>query len=50
MVGIHVYVEGGGDRNHLKTELRQAFTKFAKNAGLKGRMPRFIAGGSRENT
>jgi Domain of unknown function (DUF4276) len=42
-----IYIEGGGDSDALKTECRQAFTKFFEAAGLKGKMPRLVACGSR---
>ena len=42
-----IYIEGGDDSDALKTECRQAFTKFFEAAGLKGKMPRLVACGSR---
>ena len=44
---IKIYVEGGGDQANLKTECRKAFSKFVEKCGLRGRMPRIIACGSR---
>jgi hypothetical protein len=40
-------VEGGGDSKDLKTRCREAFSKLLREAGLEGRMPRIVAGGSR---
>ena len=48
MVTSKIYVEGGGDRNKLRTECRRAFSTFFTKAGLKGRMPSIIACGGRE--
>ncbi len=45
-----LFVEGGGDHNDaLKTECRRAFSALLEKAGLKGRMPRIVACGSRRN-
>lgn len=49
MVAIRIYVEGGGDSNALKTRCREGFQRFFEKAGLKGRMPRVIACGTRRN-
>lgn len=43
-----VYVEGGGNAKALRTLCRQGFSEFFRKAGFKGRMPRIIAGGSRQ--
>lgn len=48
MVSIKLYVEGGGDSKHLKTQCRRGFSKFIERAGLEGRMPRIVACGGRE--
>jgi len=48
MVGVKVYVEGGGDYKSLKTVCRRGFQKFLESAGLVGRMPKIIACGSRK--
>lgn len=46
-----IYIEGGGDRNEsLKTLFRRSWAKFFAAAGLKGRMPRVVHGGSRNRT
>ena len=46
-----VYVEGGGDGNKaLKAECRRAFKVFFERAGLEGRLPRVVPGGSRQRT
>ena len=49
MVGIKLYVEGGGDTNLLKTACRRGFTEFLKKVGLAGHLPRIVACGSRKN-
>ena len=43
-----IYVEGGGDTGHKRTDCRRAFNRFFDKAGLKGRMPRIFASGGRE--
>jgi len=49
MVGLSLYVEGGGNKNKaLKTECHQAFTTFITKAGLKKR-PRIVVCGGRQN-
>lgn len=47
MVTSVIYVEGGGDGKDLRRECRRAFNTFFGKAGLKGRMPRVFASGSR---
>ena len=49
LVSVAIYVEGGGNSRHLKADCRRAFSTFLENAGLKGRMPRIVACGSRNN-
>lgn len=45
-----LFVEGGGDHNDaLKTECRRAFAALLEKAGFKGRMPRIVACGGRQN-
>ncbi|MFN8489248.1 MAG: DUF4276 family protein [Caldilineaceae bacterium] len=46
---LKIYVEGGGQRDDLKTKCRQGFSKFFERAGFKGRMPRIVACGSRND-
>ncbi len=46
---VKIYVEGGGDQARLKRECRRAFAKFFEKAGFRGRMPRVIACGSRND-
>jgi hypothetical protein len=48
MVDVYLFVEGGGKSNDLKTECRHGFSVFLKKAGLKGKMPRIVACGGRE--
>lgn len=46
-----VYVEGGGNGNKaLRVECRRAFREFFQKAGLAGRLPRVVPGGSRKQT
>jgi len=49
MVACKLYVEGGGDGKPLRTECREAFSKFLEKAGLHGAMPRIVACGSRND-
>nr|WP_269216530.1 MULTISPECIES: DUF4276 family protein [Pseudomonas] len=46
---VKLYVEGGGDAASLKTACREGFSKFLEKAGFKGRMPRIVACGSRND-
>jgi hypothetical protein len=46
---VKCYVEGGGDSHTLKIACRAGFSLFLSKAGLKGRMPRIVACGSRQN-
>jgi hypothetical protein len=46
---VTLYVDGGGDAHALRTACRQGFSKFLEKAGLKGKMPRIVACGSRGN-
>ncbi len=47
MVGIYLYVAGGGDSQLLHIECRRGFRDFLIKAGFKGRLPRIVACGSR---
>lgn len=47
MVEVKVYVEGGGEADRILRTCREGFTKFFRNAGLDGIMPRVVACGSR---
>ena len=50
-MSARIYVEGGGNANKaLKSECRRAFKEFFQKAGLAGRLPRVIPGGSRKQT
>ena len=46
---MKLYVEGGGDANTLRTARRSGFSEFLQKAGLKGKMPRIVACGSRRD-
>lgn len=43
---MKLFVEGGGSANQLRTECREAFNKFLRNAGVE-QFPRIVASGSR---
>ena len=46
-----VYIEGGGDRNENLARLcRRSWRKFFEAAGLRGRLPKVVRGGSRSRT
>lgn len=47
--GVQVFVEGGGDSESLRSECRRAFSKLSERAGFKGKMPTFVACGTRRN-
>ncbi len=47
MVGMRLYVEGGGDAKLLRTACREGFSTFLNRAGLTGHMPRIVACGGR---
>jgi hypothetical protein len=49
MVGMKLFVEGGGDANVLKTACRRGFAEFLKKSGLDGHMPRIVACGGRRD-
>lgn len=44
---MKIYIEGAGPTDAARTECQKAFAKFFESAGLKGRMPRTVACGSR---
>jgi hypothetical protein len=48
MVGMRLYVEGGGDSKLLRTACREGFSIFLSRAGLKGHMPRIVSCGGRQ--
>lgn len=49
--GVILYIEGGGDkRDDLHIELRRGFKTFLERAGVKGKMPRLVAGSGRQQT
>ena len=50
MVGLKIYIEGGGEGKDLDTRFREAWSKFFKTAGLSGQMPRPVRGKGRQNT
>ena len=42
-----IYVEGGGDSDSEHIACREGFRKLFENFGIRGRMPKFVACGSR---
>ena len=48
MVGLYLYVEGGGDSKLLHSECRRGFREFLLKVGLNGRLPRIVACGGRQ--
>ena len=48
-MSVYVYVEGGGDGRALKRACRAGLSRFLREAGLAGRMPRIVACGSRRD-
>lgn len=47
MSEIRIYVEGGGNGKDLQSKCREGFRKLLENTGFKGRVPRIVACGSR---
>lgn len=47
---VRLYIEGGGDNRRLGALFREGWTKFFEAAGLAGRMPKVVRGGSRTQT
>ena len=47
---VRLYIEGGGDNRRLGAQFREGWTKFFVTAGLGGRMPKVVRGGSRTQT
>lgn len=50
MVRAKIYIEGGGEGRALEVLFRRAWARFFGSAGLVGRMPAVVRGGSREET
>ena len=50
MVGVKVYVEGGGDTKKQKSTFRKGFVTFIEKAGLKKNMPEITPCGGRNDT
>jgi hypothetical protein len=48
VVGTKVLVEGGGDSKDLRIACRRGFSQLFAKAGLRGKMPRIVACGSRD--
>jgi len=49
-VNAYIYIEGGGDSSGLHRRCREGFSKLIEKMGFRGRMPKLIACGSRDNT
>lgn len=47
---LYLYVEGGGDSKEQHARCREGFRKLMEQSGLRGHMPRIVAGGSRSAT
>ena len=45
-----LYIEGGGDNRRLAAQFREGWRNFFEAAGLGGRMPKVVRGGSRTQT
>jgi Domain of unknown function (DUF4276) len=45
---VYLYIEGGGDRIQQQSELRAAFKILLEKAGFRGRLPRIVACGGRD--
>ena len=45
-----LYIEGGGDNRRLGAQFREGWTSFFTAAGLRGRMPGVVRGGTRQDT
>lgn len=45
MVNLTILVEGGGKKS--RSACRRGFASFVENAGLQGKMPKFVSCGSR---
>ncbi len=45
-----LYIEGGGGNRRLGAQFREGWKAFLTKAGLSGRMPRVVRGGSRQQT
>ena len=48
-MSVKIYIEGGGDTDSLRSELRKGFQSLFEKAGFKGRLPKVIACGSRND-
>ena len=48
-MSVKIYIEGGGDTDALRSELRQGFQSLFEKAGFQGRLPKVVACGSRND-
>ena len=44
------YIEGGGDNRRLGTQFREGWASFFRRAEFRGRMPKVVRGGTRQQT
>lgn len=49
MVKSLIFLEGGGNVTELRARCRNAFTSLFSKCGLEGKLPRFVACGSRQD-
>ena len=47
---VVLYIEGGGDNRRQSAQFREGWREFFTMAGLGGRMPKVVRGGSRQQT
>ena len=50
MKKVYLYIEGGGDNEDQHSRLKEAFRKILEGAGFRGRMPRIVPSGGRDQT
>ena len=49
-MSAQIFIEGGGDGQLYERNFRKAWSEFFRSAGLSGRMPAIVRGGSRNQT
>ena len=50
LVTAVLYIEGGGDNRRLGTQFREGWASFFRRAEFRGRMPKVVRGGTRQQT
>ena len=48
-MSVEIFLEGGGNRNSGRSRCREGFRKLFQKCGFEGRMPTFVACGSRRD-